>query len=280
MVNKTSVALNITQNSPEFKLEELENSLIIFKKKLFSKTLNSLKENPENIENYRIVIIKCLRPGCNKTWKNERVYEFTSNYIAYYKYSHKAFNIRRVLSNLDDDSDVTESLRGTTSTISDAFIRQRAAKRPKSLEELLIKTLILELQYYNIENEDEIEEDILNKTIREELNDPLFIDAINKGIAKLRKYYLKQDLRIKRDGLELIGLNRGQSTDILNRLREIYNIYKQDYLLSLPLLQQAENINLNRNDDDDLDIYIENNDNDEVDEFTLYFDERRVNRIV
>jgi hypothetical protein len=64
MVNKTSVALNITQNSPEFKLKESENSPIIYIKKLFSKTLNPPKENPENIENYRTVTIKCLRPGC------------------------------------------------------------------------------------------------------------------------------------------------------------------------------------------------------------------------
>ncbi|CZT10958.1 uncharacterized protein RAG0_15273 [Rhynchosporium agropyri] len=62
------------------------------------------------------------------------------------------------------------------------------------------------------------------ENIREELNDPVFRDAINKGIAKLRKYYPKQginlnnralylslilDPRIKRDGLELIGLTRG-----------------------------------------------------------------------
>ncbi|KAH6711911.1 hypothetical protein BKA61DRAFT_578337 [Leptodontidium sp. MPI-SDFR-AT-0119] len=102
---------------------------------LFSKTLNPPKENPENIENYRTVTIKCLRPSCNKTWKNERVYESTSNYIAHYKNSYKAFNIRRVLNNIDNNSDVTESSQGITSTISDAFIRQRAAKRPKSLEQ-------------------------------------------------------------------------------------------------------------------------------------------------
>ncbi|KAH6695989.1 hypothetical protein BKA61DRAFT_583242 [Leptodontidium sp. MPI-SDFR-AT-0119] len=150
MVNKTSVALNIAQNSPEFKLEELENSPIIYKKKLFSKTLNPPKENPENIENYRTVTIKCLRPGCNKTWKNERVYESTSNYIAHYKNSHKAFNIRRVLNNIDDDSDVTESSQGTTSTISDAFIRQRAVKRPKSLEQSCYFILIIKYRSYII----------------------------------------------------------------------------------------------------------------------------------
>ncbi len=64
-----------------------------------------------------------------------------------------------------------------------------------------------------------------------------FTEAINKGIAKLRKYFPKQgistnnkalylalllDPRIKRDGLETIGLTRGQVTDIYNRLYEDY----------------------------------------------------------
>jgi len=35
----------------------LENSPIIFKKGLFSKTLDPIKENPEHIENYRSVTI-------------------------------------------------------------------------------------------------------------------------------------------------------------------------------------------------------------------------------
>jgi hypothetical protein len=64
MVNKTSIALNIAQNSPDFQLEDLENSPIIFKKGLFSKTLNPTKENPEDINNYRTVTIRCLRSGC------------------------------------------------------------------------------------------------------------------------------------------------------------------------------------------------------------------------
>jgi hypothetical protein len=56
---------------------------------------------------------------------------------------------------------------------------------------------------------------------------------INKGIAKLRKYFPKQgisqnnkalylalilDPRIKREGLEAIGLTRGESIDMYNRL--------------------------------------------------------------
>ncbi|KAH7309951.1 hypothetical protein BKA65DRAFT_485174 [Rhexocercosporidium sp. MPI-PUGE-AT-0058] len=121
--------------------------------------------------------------------------------------------------------------------------------------------------------------------------EPIFTDAINKGIAKLRKYYLKQginlnnkalylslilDPRIKKDGLKLISLSRSQSIDIYNRLKEVYNTFKEDYLLSLPPAQQAENININR-DDDDLDIYIKNEE-EELDEFTLYFEERRANK--
>jgi hypothetical protein len=63
--NATSIALNIAQNQPDFKLEDLEESLIIFKKKLFSKTLDPPKANPEKLENYRTVTIKCLYKGCS-----------------------------------------------------------------------------------------------------------------------------------------------------------------------------------------------------------------------
>ncbi|PVH67884.1 hypothetical protein DL98DRAFT_523075, partial [Cadophora sp. DSE1049] len=61
MANKTSISLNITQNSLDFQLDELKDSPI-FKRGLFSKTLDLIKENPENIENYRSVTIKCLQP--------------------------------------------------------------------------------------------------------------------------------------------------------------------------------------------------------------------------
>ena len=69
--------------------------------------------------------------------------------------------------------------------------------------------------------------------------DTNFSEAINKGIAKLRKYFPKQgissnnkalylslllDPRIKREGLEAIGLTRGQATDIYNRLYEEYQV--------------------------------------------------------
>ena len=61
----TSIALNIEQNRLDFKLEPLEEAPNIFKEKLFSKVLNPIKENPEKLENYRTVTIKCLYPGCS-----------------------------------------------------------------------------------------------------------------------------------------------------------------------------------------------------------------------
>jgi hypothetical protein len=67
-----------------------------------------------------------------------------------------------------------------------------------------------------------------------------FINAVNKGIAKLRKYYLKLNIlnnknkvlylalilnpRIKRKGLATIGFNSGIETNIYNRLRIDYNV--------------------------------------------------------
>lgn len=62
---KTSIALNIRQNQSDFKLEKLEDSPLIFKEKLFSKVLDPPKDNPEKLENYRIVTIKCLYKGCS-----------------------------------------------------------------------------------------------------------------------------------------------------------------------------------------------------------------------
>ena len=56
--------LNIAQNSLNFELEPIENQPIIFKKKLFSKNLDPLKDEPEKPENYRTVTIKCLYPSC------------------------------------------------------------------------------------------------------------------------------------------------------------------------------------------------------------------------
>ena len=60
----TSVKLNIAQNSPDFELEPLDQQSIIFKKGLFSKTLDPPKESLELLENYRTVTVKCLYSGC------------------------------------------------------------------------------------------------------------------------------------------------------------------------------------------------------------------------
>jgi hypothetical protein len=61
---RNAIKLNIAQNSPTFELEPIEEQSIIFKKKLFSKVLNAAKSEPEKLENYRTVIVKCLYPGC------------------------------------------------------------------------------------------------------------------------------------------------------------------------------------------------------------------------
>jgi hypothetical protein len=58
------VKLTLIQNNPNFELEPLENQVNIFKKKLFSKVLDPIKTEPEKLENYRTVTIKCLYPNC------------------------------------------------------------------------------------------------------------------------------------------------------------------------------------------------------------------------
>ena len=60
MSQKSFIKHNLKQNQLTFQLELLNEASLIFKKKLFSKTLDPLKENPENPKNYRSVIIKCL----------------------------------------------------------------------------------------------------------------------------------------------------------------------------------------------------------------------------
>ncbi|KAH6708805.1 hypothetical protein BKA61DRAFT_579809 [Leptodontidium sp. MPI-SDFR-AT-0119] len=134
-LQQAAIKLNITQNDPNFALDAIETQALIFKKKLFSKVLDPIKENPQNIDNYRTVTVKCLYPSCRKTWLNQRVYHSTSNYITHYKTSHKAFNIGRILNQLDDidSSDFTESSQASNNTtITDVFARQRASKRPIS----------------------------------------------------------------------------------------------------------------------------------------------------
>jgi hypothetical protein len=64
MASKSSAKLNLIQNSPEFKLEPLEEQSSIFKEKLLEKILDPLKNNPEEPSNYRTVTVKCLIRGC------------------------------------------------------------------------------------------------------------------------------------------------------------------------------------------------------------------------
>ena len=48
----TSIRLNRIQNHPDFELEPIEQQPIIFKKGLFSKTLDPPKDNLDLLENY------------------------------------------------------------------------------------------------------------------------------------------------------------------------------------------------------------------------------------
>jgi hypothetical protein len=61
----TSIRLNRIQNHPDFELEPIEQQPIIFKKGLFSKTLDPPKDNPDLLENYRTITVKCLYLNCS-----------------------------------------------------------------------------------------------------------------------------------------------------------------------------------------------------------------------
>ncbi|CZT41781.1 uncharacterized protein RSE6_01563 [Rhynchosporium secalis] len=88
--------LNLEQNQANFELEPLEESTLIFKERLFSKTLDPPKENPEDPINYRSVTIKCLYIGCR-------------NYITHYRHSHKSFNINRLLKGLLSNNNTSDA---------------------------------------------------------------------------------------------------------------------------------------------------------------------------
>jgi hypothetical protein len=64
MSQQSSLKLNLEQNHPDFELEPLNEAPLIFKEKLFLKTLDPIKEHLENLQNYRTVTIKCLFKGC------------------------------------------------------------------------------------------------------------------------------------------------------------------------------------------------------------------------
>ena len=65
MSNFQTIKLNFIQNYPDFELSPFQDlNSLIFKKQLFSKTLDPAKKKPEKPENYRTVTIKCLYPNC------------------------------------------------------------------------------------------------------------------------------------------------------------------------------------------------------------------------
>ncbi|XMA10254.1 hypothetical protein WAI453_003045 [Rhynchosporium graminicola] len=94
-----AISINRAQNASSFQINT-EKEPIIFAKDLFSKTLDPPREDPTEP---RLVTIECLYKGYTKVFKGQRVNHSTSNYITYYKFSHKAFNIRRVLMQLDSE---------------------------------------------------------------------------------------------------------------------------------------------------------------------------------
>jgi hypothetical protein len=60
----SAITTNISQNQDDFTLLPIEEQSIIFKKQLFSKTLDPPKAEPERLENFRTVTVRCLYPGC------------------------------------------------------------------------------------------------------------------------------------------------------------------------------------------------------------------------
>jgi hypothetical protein len=51
--------------------------------------------------------------------------------------------------------------------------------------------------------------------------------------------------------------------------------YKTDYLQELPILQRTRVLDIQEDDSNNLGIYIENNE-EEINELTIYFDEKKV----
>jgi hypothetical protein len=64
MFQQSTINLNILQNKEDFELEPISKQPPIFKLSLMKKTLDPPKANPENINNYRTVTIRCLFKGC------------------------------------------------------------------------------------------------------------------------------------------------------------------------------------------------------------------------
>ena len=55
------IKINLTQNNLDFKLKPLDEQAPLFKKGYLKKTLNLIKENPEDT---RTCTIRCLVRGC------------------------------------------------------------------------------------------------------------------------------------------------------------------------------------------------------------------------
>jgi hypothetical protein len=64
MSQLTSVKLNILQNLEDFELEPISKQAPLFKFGYALKTLDPPKSNPEDLNNYRTVTVKCLYKGC------------------------------------------------------------------------------------------------------------------------------------------------------------------------------------------------------------------------
>ncbi|PVH70960.1 hypothetical protein DL98DRAFT_577629 [Cadophora sp. DSE1049] len=96
------------------------------------------------------------------------------------------------------------------------------------------------------------------ENFRTNFQDKLFVDAINSGIAKLRKYYprigvldnksknfyisLILDPRLKEEGLKALGLSIGFISDIKARLKTDFDVYEADYLRDNPIVDNDGDI--------------------------------------
>ncbi|PVH68799.1 hypothetical protein DL98DRAFT_542123 [Cadophora sp. DSE1049] len=121
--------------------------------------------------------------------------------------------------------------------------------------------------------------------------DKVFINAINSGIAMLRKYYSKTGVldnksksfylsiifnpRIKEEGLKAISISTGFILDIIARLRTDFNSYKLDYLRESPITNEDGDLNIYDDDDDELGIFAENDKDFKTNELTAYLKEKR-----
>lgn len=62
MSQGSSIKINLTQNNLDFKLKPLDEQAPLFKKGYLKKTLNPIKEDPEDT---RTCTIRCLVRGCS-----------------------------------------------------------------------------------------------------------------------------------------------------------------------------------------------------------------------